>query len=214
MKASIIRSPRKRKGHGAERRQEILDAALRLFSKLGIHAVSTREIAAAAGISQPALYAYFETRDEIAAVLCEQAFAELRGRIKVAAGEGQPDWGTFDRVCRVYINFGLEQPDAYRVGFMIEKAGAGEALDDAGHRSLMAGVEAFSCFREQVSRFVEAGMLIDTEAERVTQTVWAALHGLVSLMIARPQFPWVARDSLIEAHIALIQRGVRRDGSE
>ena len=41
MKAPSIRSPRKAKGHGGERREEILDAALSLFSEKGVHAVST-----------------------------------------------------------------------------------------------------------------------------------------------------------------------------
>ena len=39
------RSPRKPKGHGAERREEILDAAQSLFAQKGVHAVSTRQIA-------------------------------------------------------------------------------------------------------------------------------------------------------------------------
>lgn len=211
MKASIIRSPRKRKGHGAERRQEILDAALRLFSSRGIHAVSTREIAAAAGISQPALYAYFPTRDEIAAVLCGQAFALLRARITAVAGDQRPDRACFERICRVYVDFGLEQPDAYRVAFMIEKAGFSEAPDEAGQRILDAGVEAFACVRDQMRRFLAAGLAIDPDVERLTQSVWAALHGLVSLMIARPQFPWSAREQLIGAHIAMISRGVLRE---
>ena len=45
------RSPRKAKGQGAERREEILAAALKLFTEFGLYAVSTRQIAQAVGIS-------------------------------------------------------------------------------------------------------------------------------------------------------------------
>jgi hypothetical protein len=31
--------------------------------------------------------------------------------------------------------------------------------------------------------------------------IWAHVHGLTSLLIARPEFPWVDREALIEAHI-------------
>jgi hypothetical protein len=40
-----------------------------------------------------------------------------------------------------------------------------------------------------------------------TQTLWAGLHGLVSLLIARAEFPWVERETLIAAHIAMLRRG-------
>lgn len=206
MKSAIVRSPRKAKGQGAERRQEILDAALALYAARGIHAVSTRDIAAAAGISQPALYAYFPSRDEITAVLCEEAFFQLRARVETATDGLVPSRDSFKRLCRVYIDFGLEQPDAYRVAFMIEKARAG--LDDANERAMAAGLEAFGSFRAQVARFIAAGMTRPGDEPLLTQSLWAGLHGLASLLIARPGFPWVELEALIGRHIDVLADGV------
>ncbi|MFN3859097.1 MAG: TetR/AcrR family transcriptional regulator [Caulobacter sp.] len=211
MKAATLRSPRKPKGHGGERRQEILDAALKLFSERGIHAVSTRDIAAASGISQPALYAYFPSRDEIAAELCEQAFKALRARM-LAAADGPPGREMMERMGRVYIGFGLEQPDAYRIAFMIEKSQAGEEMDPAMRRSLDAGIDAFDCFRQQTARLVAAGLTRETRVEVLTQSLWAAMHGLVSLLIARKHFPWVERETLISAHLRTLADGVLKPG--
>ena len=59
MSGTPLRSPRKAKGAGPERREEILAAALRLFGQYGLYGVSTRQIAQAVGVSQPTLYAYF-----------------------------------------------------------------------------------------------------------------------------------------------------------
>ena len=77
MLVSAIRSPRKPRGHGGERRQEILDAALALYAERGVLGVSTREIAAAVGISQPALYAHFRSLDEMREAVA--AYAERAG---------------------------------------------------------------------------------------------------------------------------------------
>lgn len=204
--AMTVRSMRKAKGHGAERRQEILDAALMLFAQRGILAVSTRDIAAAAGISQPALYAYFRTRDEITAVLCEQAFLDLRTRMLLAADHQPPSRASFVRMCRVYIDFGLQQPDAYRVAFMLEKGGA--EPEETKSRVTAAGVASFECFHGQVVRFVAAGMTRPGEAMLLSQSLWAGLHGLVSLLIARPGFPWTDREVLIARHIEALADGV------
>lgn len=207
MKTPSTRSPRKAKGHGGERREEILDAALALFSEKGVHAVSTRQIAELAGISQPALYAYFATKDDMAAELCVRAFATLVERMRAARVEGQPTVEYFERSLRVYVDFGIENPNPYRVAFMIEKSHDGAFLEKTAGRPLIAGLEAFGLFRDMVGEYQAAGLTVLDDAQLATQTIWAGLHGLVSLLIARAEFPWVERETLIAAHIAMLRRG-------
>lgn len=207
MKSPNPRSPRKPKGHGAERREEILDAALALFSEKGVHAVSTRQIAEKAGISQPALYAYFATKDDMAAELCVRAFATLVERMKAARVHGQPTLANFQRSLRVYVDFGVDNPNAYRVAFMIEKGHDGDFLEKTAGRPMIAGLEAFALFRDMIGEYQAAGLTVLDDAQLATQTLWAGLHGLVSLLIARAEFPWVERETLIAAHIAMLQRG-------
>ncbi|MDI1364424.1 MAG: TetR/AcrR family transcriptional regulator [bacterium] len=207
MKSPTVRSPRKRKGHGAERREEILDAALALFSQKGVHAVSTRQIAEQAGISQPALYAYFATKDDMAAELCVRAFATLVERMCAARVRGAPTIENFERSLRVYVDFGVERPNAYRVAFMIEKSEHGAFLEKTGGRPMIAGLEAFEMFRDIVVEYQAAGLTVLDDPLLITQTLWAGLHGLVSLLIARPEFPWIEREALIAAHIAMLRRG-------
>lgn len=50
---------------GAERRSIILDQAGRLFAFKGLHGTTTREIAKAAGVSEPILYQHFKSKEEI-----------------------------------------------------------------------------------------------------------------------------------------------------
>ncbi|MFM1959770.1 MAG: hypothetical protein RL588_1287 [Pseudomonadota bacterium] len=210
MLASAVRSPRKPRGQGAERRQEILDAALALYAERGVQGVSTREIAAAVGISQPALYAHFRSLDELRAEVCAQAFAELRRR-QAAQGEteAQPRDG-FLRTCRTYIDFGLEQPDAYRVAFMLEKPRSDPDAHDA--RILAAGLEAFGEFRRRIEGLSAAGVTRPGDLTLLTQSLWAGLHGLVSLLIARPDFPWADRETLISRHLELLADGLLQEG--
>lgn len=197
-------SPRKPKGSGFERREEILAASLRLFGERGVHGVSTRQIAEAVGISQPTLYAYFPSKDHIASELSARAFAELERRLTgphfAYTEEG------LAAAFRTYVDFGLENPDAYRVAFMIEgptaPAGAVEA-----HKP---GQGAFDVLRRAIARMHEEGLTATDDPERLAQSLWAGMHGLVSLLIARPQFPWVDREQLIQSHVRMLARAALR----
>jgi AcrR family transcriptional regulator len=204
MQLTSHKLPRKAKGHGGERREEILDHALRLISESGVQNVSTRQIAQAVGISQPTLYAYFPNRHALVAEVGSRAFRALTARLRkdVAASGSARD--RLLTVARSYVRFGLEQPDAYRVAFMLE-AGSGEDRggDDA---VLAAGIETFMIHRGCVADYLGAGV-DDVQVTLVAQSMWASLHGLVSLLIARPGFPWVDLEQLIDHHLQRVVNG-------
>jgi AcrR family transcriptional regulator len=48
-----------------ERRKMIVDTSAKLFAKRGLHGVTTKEIAAACGISEPVLYQHFAGKEQI-----------------------------------------------------------------------------------------------------------------------------------------------------
>lgn len=56
---------RARRMPAGERKQQILDAAEEVFSSAGYRDVSTAAVAAAAGVSEPTLYRYFESKRDL-----------------------------------------------------------------------------------------------------------------------------------------------------
>ncbi len=59
------------------RREHILDAAERCFSRAGFHRTSMQDICREAGISPGALYLYFASKEELIAGLCEREGAHF-----------------------------------------------------------------------------------------------------------------------------------------
>jgi AcrR family transcriptional regulator len=179
----------------ADRREQILHHALRLFVEYGIHNVSTRKIAQAVGISQPSLYAHFSSRDEIAIELSERAFAQLSARmINASELTGTP----YDRLYRMgqeYVTFGLEHSAAYRVAFMLERPNIDASVQRAIHTTGMRGFELLH------ELFKEIRNCDDEETAALAQSTWASMHGLVALLLARSDFPWVNQEQLIHLHI-------------
>jgi AcrR family transcriptional regulator len=74
----------------AGRRQQILDTAASLFAERGFHGVSVVELGAACGISGPALYKHFASKDAVLAEMLVEISEELLrvGRERSAAAPG------------------------------------------------------------------------------------------------------------------------------
>jgi AcrR family transcriptional regulator len=83
----------------SDRRDEILNAAQRCFSRMGFHQTSMQQICAAAGMSPGNLYRYFPSKEAIIAGIAERDRAEVGAQL--ASVENAPDFfGTFAALAR------------------------------------------------------------------------------------------------------------------
>ncbi|MEE4191362.1 MAG: helix-turn-helix domain-containing protein [Halieaceae bacterium] len=64
----------------AQREADILEAAIHLFGEEGFHSVTTRKIAARAGISEGTLFNYFSSKNELMRAILERIYEELRDK--------------------------------------------------------------------------------------------------------------------------------------
>jgi AcrR family transcriptional regulator len=77
---------------GAQRRAAILDAAIELFASRGFRGTTTREIAAAVGVTEPVLYQHFQTKRALYDAILDARVKEIDERavqqIREAAAAG------------------------------------------------------------------------------------------------------------------------------
>ncbi len=210
---TISLANRKPRGLGHERRGEILAAARALLLEHGIENVSTRQIAQRVGISQTALFTYYKSRDEILQRLIEEAFGILGQRLAEAERLAADARDGLVRAGAAYIGFGLEHPDEYRLAFMVIKPyakpynAAPEGEPEARQR---IGEAVFQGFERQVAAAMDQGVVRHDLGgpKAIAQVLWASLHGLVALLIARTHFPWEDRDRLAAAQVEVLLTGV------
>src|ERR671932_31647 len=86
----------------AERREEILDAALAEFAEHGYHGASTEGIAARAGISQPYVFRLFGTKRELFRAVVARCFREALELFQRAA-EGKRGEAALDAMGNAYV---------------------------------------------------------------------------------------------------------------
>ena len=119
----------------------------------------------------------------------EESFAALME--SSAAVKDIPGEDPVDRLKRgmwAYANFGLRNQDHYRFAFLLQHP------DSA--RSPKAK-PAFEGLRSRIKNCIDAGRFQPKDADLTAQSLWAAVHGVTSLLILKPAFPWVARRKLI-----------------
>ena len=186
------RSSRKPKGEGHARRAEILAAAERIFVEVGYEGATIRRIADEVGLSSTALYMHFSEKSEILHEICRLAFARLQDANGTVVAEGGPPEVVLRRLMEAYVDFGFENPNAYRLTYLTRPV---EARDGAQSAAQMLGGELFKAFEAIVEQAAAAGRLRG-DAKASAQTLWAGSHGIVSLMITKPYFDWVDRKVL------------------
>lgn len=89
------------------RREQILDTAAGLFARHGYHGVSIADLGAACGISGPALYKHFRSKQDLLAAMLVSISEELlaEGRRRVEA-EGDPH-AALARLVDWHVDFAL-----------------------------------------------------------------------------------------------------------
>jgi AcrR family transcriptional regulator len=198
-----ILSPRRtraRRGEGERLREEIIAAAERLMILSGdAEAVSIRAVAEAVGVTPPSIYLHFTDKNELLFAVCARHFQALDEYLEEAVAGVDDPIESLLRRGRAYIRFGLENPEPYRILFM-SKPGATPLSFPA--EDLMASA-SFGHLLEAVTRAVREGLLRG-EALEVAIGLWAVVHGITSLLISKPTFPWPDREHLIE-HLLRVQ---------
>ena len=100
---------------GPARRAQLLAVTAGLFAQRGFHGVSVEDIGAAAGISGPAVYRHFPSKDALLAeMLVDVSRRLLAGGQAVVADCTQPR-AAVEALVRAHTRFALEEADLIRV---------------------------------------------------------------------------------------------------
>lgn len=188
-----LRSARKPKGDGHMRRGEILQAAERIFLAEGYQGATIRKIADEVGVSSTALYMHFRDKDEILLEICDGAIEQL---LAINVGiSAQP----IDAVARVrlmldaYMMFALENPNAYQLVF----CGPAGVLSEVKQQQTQAlGDRCYDRFVSVVREIGASGRLRTGTVDSAAQSMWAACHGLVALLLTKSTFAWAPTEEL------------------
>lgn len=163
----------------SEQREKILASACELFLEDGLDGFSMRKLARAVGVTAPALYKYYESKERVLVDVVGEAYSRF-GSYLYRALQGRTAQERFQLAGEGYLNFALEQPRLYDVLFT--------SPDVMGMKELSPEIEAEACaigqfWNDRVRECMDEGILRATDPDAVGVTMWAHAHGLISLYL-------------------------------
>jgi AcrR family transcriptional regulator len=198
-----------------ELRTKILDAARELFATEGYEAVTMRKIAERIEYSPTAIYLHFKDKEAVLREICDADFGTLAHGFATIARIADPRQRLV-ATGQAYAEFGLSHPNHYRLMFMTPHPPftAESALERGNPEQ-----DAYAFLRGILAEALAAGRLrpgLD-DLELLTQTVWAGIHGVVSLEIAKCHDDWVdwrPAAERLRLMIDFMARALWADGNE
>jgi AcrR family transcriptional regulator len=175
------RNPR---GQGERLRDDIIEAASRLMADPAAPPLTLRGVAREAGVAATSVYLHFPDIESLVLAVADRRFGEL---VRLQDEARDPGADLCEQVragCLAYCEFGLSHQGNYLVMFTNPLPLPGEMTPEEfpGRRPFQRLVDAVAkCVGSEPE---------DPQAAFTAQLIWQQLHGIVSLRISRPRFPW------------------------
>ncbi len=100
-----------------ERKQQVLDAACKIFAQRGFHATSMDEIASAVGVTKPVLYQHFSSKRALFLELLDDVGQQLLNELSKATGSADSQRSRVESGFTAYFRFVTGNEPAFRLLF-------------------------------------------------------------------------------------------------
>jgi AcrR family transcriptional regulator len=143
--------------------------------------MSLRAVASRVGVSVPSIYLHFADKQALLDAVCEEVFEQLHVAMKEASADAPDAFEALRQQGIAYLRFAVANPEHYRIVMM------GPASEHDPEDEIASG--AFGHVLDSVTACIGLGVL-EGDPIHLALQLWAAVHGLASLRIAKPLFPW------------------------
>jgi AcrR family transcriptional regulator len=203
-----------------ERRQQIMDAAERVFLERGLGQATMEQIARAAGISKGGLYRFYETKDELFSNIATRALQHLTRRMEALPIDTSAyEW--LRGSLRTYFEYAIERPDRFQVALSWVSAEYSLATDThafAEYRLALA--RAFELPHRALERGkVDGSVRPDLDSGATLLHMWGSTTGVLMLLLRREELqrrmPFVAQiDGMLEECARSLLMGIRNPAAD
>lgn len=195
---------------GDDRRRQLIEVAIDLFSRNGFAGTTTKEIAAAAGVTEAIIFRHFATKQDLyKAILdykCAQFSMENWMDEAQALMESDDDVGLFRFLIEKMVSFARDDTKFARL--LIHAALEGHELAIMHHNQLAMPIGAK--FKEYIARRQAAGAIRGTDPGVVLLALAgvASHYGNQKYIYRQFKFPVGDDDSVIDAVLHVLRDGL------
>jgi AcrR family transcriptional regulator len=171
--------------HHGDLPRSLIQAGLQVLAERGVDALTLREIARRAKVSQAAPYHHFADKADLVSAIVQHGFEDFAGALRAGADAASGD--ALQRLSGMglaYVRFAVASPALFRLLFRPELRG-GTRDEPAAEAMERAGSAAYQVFLDAVRAAVEEGS-VQGSVEDVAVAALSAVHGLSTLLVDGP----------------------------
>jgi AcrR family transcriptional regulator len=191
-----------------ERRHQLIDIAMRLFSRNGFSGTTTREIAREAGVNEAIIFRFFPHKDDLYAAILERKSSEacsdtFVGELRAAAESGADDT-VISRLVRHIVEHHRRDPEFLRL--MLHSALEGHSFAREYRERHFAPLHRF--LLEYVIARQAAGRFRAGNPEALVRAILAVPvhHGLVETLL--PEDNVALAGDVVDIYATIILEGL------
>ncbi len=161
-------------------RRTIIDATEVLLTESGLGGFSMRALVQQCGYSAPTIYHYFGDKPGLIDAVLEASLEHLVEEIEQAPSDDNPVVQA-RTLCLIFARWGLRNPTHYRL------------MNEPRDRELPPGSahqRAVELMSEPLNALIQNGQISEAQFQLIQQSLWACLHGLISLPAVHPDTDW------------------------
>jgi AcrR family transcriptional regulator len=191
------------------RKAAIVDSAIKVFSEKGFRGTTTRELAAAAGVSEPVLYQHFATKRDLYAAIIDSKSHDVDKVVADLASylETDDDVAFFRHLTELILDF-YESDPAYLRLLLFSGLERHEMSDLFAERHSCAFVDQVVRY---IQRRIEQGAIRPMDPILIATSFlgMVAQHGM-GRMLSSKDFP-IPRQELVEGMVGIFMKGIAND---
>lgn len=184
-------------------RDQILDISRHMLFEDGYTSLSMRKIAKKANVSATSIYLYFENKDHLLHTLIEESVEDLSHFIESRALDVTDNIERFKKIVESYVDFGLQNPEKYEIIYKVRP----ESMARYPKEKFRKARRAYELLVKTIEDGVKAG---DMEVEKplvAAYSIWAQLHGVVSVVLNKRLDSRIDQKQFIEDSIEHVVQG-------
>ena len=161
-----------------EQRDRILGCACDLYLADGLEGFSMRKLARSLGVTAPALYRHYESKERVLLDVVGEGYRQLVQYLHGAL-QGRTPEDRFRMAGERFLDFALEHPRYYEVLFMGVDLVRLEGHEDVADQGCALG----QFWSDRLREAMGAGLLELRDPQASGVTLWAHSHGLIALYL-------------------------------
>jgi TetR/AcrR family transcriptional regulator, fatty acid metabolism regulator protein len=150
----------------AERRRQILDAAVRAFASKGYHTCRVSDIAKEAGVAYGLVYHYYGSKEALLEAIFKETWGAMLATVRSVEEAGEPAKEQVRKVTEIILRTWKRDPDLVRV-LVREVTRSAHVQEETDEIDL-----AYQALQRIVERGQQAGEFRDDVDARLTATIW------------------------------------------